>query len=102
VITFEPVAIGYPAPVIASQYRLLGTYPNPFNASTTLEIESPRNSTKQILFYDIQGRLVKQQTVSLSPGLNNIQFDSQGLSTGIYFAQIENESVHPVKLMLLK
>lgn len=101
-ITFEPVAIEPFAPVIASQCRLLSTYPNPFNESTTLQIESPRNSMKRILFYDIQGRLVKQQTVSLTQGLNKILFISNGLSSGIYFTVIEHENTYPLKLMLLK
>ncbi|MBU0691899.1 T9SS type A sorting domain-containing protein [bacterium] len=102
VIVFEPTFAREPPRSIAVQYRLLNSYPNPFNASTTLQIESPRSASKQILFYDIQGRIVKKLNVQLSPGVNQLPFEGEGLSTGIYFAVMEGETLTPLKLMLLK
>ncbi len=102
VVIFEPVGIGQRPVATADDYRFVSAYPNPFNASTTLQIESPRNSSKQVLFFDIQGRIVKKLVAQLQPGINQITFNGKGLSSGLYFSVLEDETTRPLKLMLLK
>lgn len=102
IVVFEPTYADEPNHRIANTFRLTKSYPNPFNASTTLQIESPRPVSKEIVIYDIQGRVVKTINTQLTPGVNQLRFDGSRLSSGIYFAAFEGELMTPLKLMLLK
>ncbi|NQT26974.1 aryl-sulfate sulfotransferase [candidate division KSB1 bacterium] len=66
-------------------FNLLGNYPNPFNAQTTIRFETAEQSHVQINLYDLRGRF--QFTVHdalIDPGLHRIQMNSAQLCSGLY------------------
>ncbi len=53
------VSVDNKNPEIASDYKLLGNYPNPFNPTTTIEFSIPSSQQISIVIYDILGREIK-------------------------------------------
>ena len=82
-------------PSIPQHVELLGNYPNPFNAATTIAYELPSSGRVIIRVYDLTGRLVKVLADLVEPaGRHSIKWDGTDLwggivASGIYICQIE-------------
>jgi hypothetical protein len=63
----------------------LKIYPNP--ATTSITIDNNK-SIERVLIYTIQGVKV----LELNPGVNTTQINSSGLTSGVYFISVINES----------
>jgi len=72
-------------------HTLIKNYPNPFNNSTTFEIEIPETGDLQLQIFDIYGKIVYEKEVGRVPAITlKINWDglsSKGIpiSSGIYF-----------------
>jgi photosystem II stability/assembly factor-like uncharacterized protein len=85
-----------------SQYYLLQNYPNPFNPLTTIKYALKENSTVRLSVYDILGREIKQLVnETQKAGTYTIQFNAEGLSSGIYLYKIQTENYSETKRMIL-
>ena len=70
-------------------YILFQNYPNPFNSSTVIKYELPDDSHVTLVIYDILGRVVKTLVdAEKSPGKYKVKFETDNLSSGIYFCKI--------------
>jgi len=90
--------------VIIPNIFSLKSYPNPFNSSTTLEINLPVTGLTELSIYNILGQkiatLIDEQK---SSGNYNIQFNANHLSSGVYFALLkQNNLITKEKIILLK
>jgi photosystem II stability/assembly factor-like uncharacterized protein len=88
--------------VYPTKYALNQNYPNPFNPSTTIEFNLPKASDVRIEVYNIAGQ--KIQTLinkRISAGSHQVEFNSENLSSGVYFYRIEAGNFHDVKKMVL-
>ncbi len=106
-----PTAVGenllMPVPGAA---RLLPAYPNPFNPSTTLRFDLPRQATVELGIYDVRGRLVRTLVRSevFSAGRHVMQWngrDNAGSSaaSGVYSLKLMSDGVtHVQRITLLK
>lgn len=86
-------------------FHLLENYPNPFNPSTVIRFGVPKMESVNISLFDLAGReiasVVKSKT--FAKGFHEINFDSKGISSGIYFCRIETPSfVKSIKMTVLK
>lgn len=76
--------------LIPQRYSLLGNYPNPFNPTTFISYDLPRDSRVEIVIYDMLGKVVKEFTISSqSAGSQRIQWDAtnnngEKVTSGIY------------------
>ena len=86
----------YQAPVIVAKAVqpkpewLVSAYPNPTGGIFRFEVSLPVGGEGRIGLYDPMGRLVVQQNISFTPGLNVVtsqQFPP--LTTGIYFVRFD-------------
>ena len=90
--------------IIVNDFSLLSAYPNPFNPKTSIPFSIGSPSLVSLEIYDINGKLVK----SFSPkvymaGLNQLEWDASGASSGMYFIHLVNGSKRLTqKVMLLK
>ncbi len=93
---------------VPEQFVLEQNYPNPFNPSTTIRFGIPgsiaQNEIATLRVFDIVGRevatLVNQR---LSPGTYSVQFETDGLASGIYFYRLAaGQFVQTRKMMLTK
>lgn len=69
--------------------QLITNYPNPFNASTTIQLNIKRRENVEIKIYDVQGREIETLISGvLQPGLFEVSFQAENLASGVYFYSI--------------
>ncbi len=84
--------------------KLLSSYPNPFNPSTTITVNSNGLSGTALVVYDILGRNIATLfTGDMLPGIRKFSFDAEGLTAGTYYVVLQSDSKRQVeKIVLLK
>ncbi|NOS83797.1 MAG: T9SS type A sorting domain-containing protein [Ignavibacteria bacterium] len=87
---------------IASEYKLKQNYPNPFNPTTKIEFSIPENGNVSVKVYDLSGKLVKTLVNSfVMSGNHSVDFNGDGLSSGIYLYELKTEGFTETKKMML-
>lgn len=82
--------------------ELLGNYPNPFNASTTIGYSLSEESHVEIEIYDLMGRKIETLLQALQPpGRHNVVWNPDNISTGVYFYRIRSGEYPITGRMLL-
>ncbi len=99
-IGIKPVITNVPA-----EYNLFQNYPNPFNPTTTIKFSIPvnKNSLVPVVLkvYDLIGREVSTLVNdNLEPGVYEVKFDANNLTSGVYFYKIETPEFVSVKRMV--
>lgn len=89
---------------IPRNFRLYQNYPNPFNPSTRIVFEIPQNAEVKIAIYDNLGReLSRVLEKHMDAGKYFFDFNSSGLSSGIYFCKMSSgEFVQTTKMSIVK
>lgn len=78
---------------IIHSYNLFQNYPNPFNPTTTINYQVPAESFVRLKVYDVIGKEVAILINEIKQaGSYNINFNSTGLSSGIYLYRMEATS----------
>jgi hypothetical protein len=82
----------------------LSSYPNPFNSSITIQYSLSESSPISIEIYDVLGRRIKRLSQGLQhPGVYQVIWDADLLSSGVYFYRIQGEDYSDTgKMLLLK
>jgi hypothetical protein len=88
----------------AREYYLGQNYPNPFNPTTSIKFVIPKNENVSITIFDILGKQVSTLIDGQYPaGEHTIQWNAEGLSSGVYFYRLMSTSyIGTRKLLLLK
>ena len=89
--------------VIPAEYKL-SNYPNPFNPTTVIKYTMPEAGQVILKVYNMIGQEVKTLVNSMeSAGIHTVNFNANGLPTGIYVARIQaGAKVMSLKLQLVK
>jgi hypothetical protein len=83
-------------------YKLFQNYPNPFNPSTTISFNIVKQEHVSLKVYNILGEVVSTLVnEEKGPGNYSIKFDARGLSSGIYFYEINTSNFREVKKMVI-
>ncbi len=81
---------------------LYQNYPNPFNPNTKINYSIPQTSFVTLKVYDVLGREVATLVNEEKPiGNYEAEFNSKGMSSGMYFYKIEAGNFVKVKKMIL-
>lgn len=87
---------------VPTKFELFQNYPNPFNPKTNIKYSVSSVQDIKLIVYDILGKevatLVNQKQV---PGLYEVTFDGNNLSSGIYFYKLTAGSFSQTKKMIL-
>ncbi len=76
-------------PEYPSMLQIHPNYPNPFNPTTRLSFTIDRAAHVQLEVFDLQGRVLSQQTLGMrNPGRHEVTFDAGRLSSGIYYYRL--------------
>jgi hypothetical protein len=87
---------------IPMRFKLDQNYPNPFNPSTKIGFTLPKSANVKIEVYNIQGQKIKILIDGkMPPGNHRVEFNSQNLSSGVYYYSIEADGFQDVKKMIL-
>ncbi len=79
----------------------LDFYPNPASSQAFAEFYLPQNDNVQMEIYDIRGKLIRQNSNSLSKGRNKVEFNFDDLNNGTYIIRfIANGKVATKKFVL--
>lgn len=87
---------------LPKSFRLDQNYPNPFNPSTTIQFSIPSNIHVILKIFDTNGREVtKLIDKRLVQGVYNVNWNANGLASGIYFCRINAGKFSRTKKMIL-
>ncbi len=87
---------------IVNGFELLQNYPNPFNPTTVISFHLSIGGNYKLTIYNMLGQKIKTLIDGeFSSGLHEINFNSNGFSSGTYFYSLRGENVHITKKMLL-
>lgn len=93
-----------------AEFKLYANFPNPFNPSTTLRFDVPRNSDNmELAVYNVVGQKVKTLfSGTAAQGAYTAEWDGtnqngQNVPSGVYFSVLKSASFNQtIKMMLLK
>jgi cyanophycinase len=87
-----------------NNFTLEQNYPNPFNPETNFNFSLDVSGFVSFKLFDILGReIAVLLNKEMSAGKHNLKFNASGLSSGVYFARLQFNSVHKnVKINLIK
>ncbi len=90
---------------LPNEFALHAPYPNPFNSTTVVGFDLPRNEVVSLIIYDVLGRevanLAHQQ---FTAGTHKLSFNGARLASGMYFVRMKTDNgfVQSRKMLLLK
>lgn len=67
-------------------------FPNPNNGSFTLQLIGLKTAVQDYKIIDIQGKIVKIESLTIFKGVNNFDIDNN-LNSGLYFIEIGNKRI---------
>ncbi len=80
----------------------LTCYPNPFNPTTRINYQLPKNEFVSLKVFDVVGKLVKTLVNGYrTAGSYTVTFNASNLPSGIYFYRIKTNDYFKVKKMLM-
>ncbi len=93
--------IGIRPEPVPDDYKIMRTYPNPFNPSLTVKIRLPPKEAGEITIFDVKGRQLFRATVR---GNQKLTWDASSHANGVYLVQLmrENQVWGVVKVALVK
>ena len=104
VAVVPPISASDPVAELPTEYALHQSYPNPFNPTTQLQFDVPKESLVDIAIYNVMGQEVAHPVSTIyQPGRYNVTFDASGLPSGMYIARMQASGFSAVnKMMLLR
>ena len=103
-VSTEPVAQSGAVP---RHYALLPNYPNPFNASTVIRFNLPRDIRVALTIYDTLGRQVRQlanrtlRAGAYTISWNGLDDEGKQMNSGVYFTELKAGSFEEVIKMVM-
>ena len=103
-IRTNTVSVNNISSVVPTEHKLYTNYPNPFNPTTKIKFELPKDEFVKITVYDLSGKAVSELVNErLKAGVYETDFNGSNLSSGTYFYRIEtNYFVETRKMVLIK
>jgi len=89
---------------LPDDFSLMQNYPNPFNPTTTIVFSLPHSTQVKLVVFDVMGKTIAELVNgNYNAGRHKVNFNANGISSGIYFYRLEagNFSANK-KLLLLK
>ena len=88
--------------IIAKYFRLNQNYPNPFNPTTKISYVLKQPGEVKLIVYDLSGREIKTLVNKYqNSGEYSVNFDGNGLSSGVYFYKLKINNLFLTKKMIL-
>lgn len=89
---------------LINEYSLFSNYPNPFNPSTNISYQLPKESHVMVEVFDIAGRRVASLVdAPQRAGVYTVRFDGSNQASGIYFLRFQAGQFTEIqKLTLIK
>jgi hypothetical protein len=83
-------------------FTLGQNFPNPFNPTTSIEVEMIEDAEVEITIYSLEGReIAKVFKGALNKGVHKFSFDGTELPSGIYLYQVSTPAFSQTRKMIL-
>jgi hypothetical protein len=101
---WDRINTGSQANALPDNYEILGTYPNPFNPTTTIRYALPEAGRVSLQVFDVSGRLVATLADGVrDAGYHEATFDASSLASGVYLYRLQvNDFTSTGKMVLMK
>ncbi len=77
--------------ITPDNFILYQNYPNPFNPSTLISYYVPQKSKVSLIVYDMLGKVITELVnEEKAPGLYSVNFESNNISSGVYFYTLQS------------
>jgi hypothetical protein len=87
---------------VAQQDILIGNYPNPFNAITTISFQLTASDFVQLTVYDIDGKQVAiLYSGQMNLGKHSIRWDAKQIASGVYIYRLQGSQFNAAKKLIL-
>lgn len=84
------------------EFALSQNYPNPFNPSTTIQFILPRSEFVILRVFNVLGEEIATLAAeTFSAGTHKVEWNPQGLPSGVYFYRIQADTFMDSKKLLL-
>jgi len=89
---------------LSGPFRLLQSYPNPCNPSSTISYTLSASAQVRLVVYTLSGAPVRTLVDGLQgPGNHQVRFDASALSSGVYFYRVQSGALAETgKLVVLR
>ena len=67
-------------------------YPNPCDGNFTLSFNAQEAYNTEVMILDMKGKVITSQMVESVSGINQINFNLDGIAPGVYFWRLNNDS----------
>jgi len=79
--------------------REVAVYPNPFNDNVTVQIDVVQSQQAEVTVYNVIGSRMTTEKVSLSQGVNELNFQTSQWGNGMYIVMIKSSrGVYSLKI----
>ncbi len=101
-------SIGENDPAVITSFKLYNNFPNPFNPSTRLRFDAPKNGgSLELVIYDVLGKKIKTLYSGVGGQItrewNGKNESGNSMPSGIYFAVLKTKDFsQSVKMLLVK
>ena len=87
-----------------TEFALSAAYPNPFNPSTTMDLNLNESGYVSVKIYNVMGQLVSTLIEQdMSAGYHTINWNANDMSSGMYLVRVHaGENMETQKIMLIK
>ncbi|MCP4634761.1 MAG: T9SS type A sorting domain-containing protein [candidate division Zixibacteria bacterium] len=83
--------------------RISGSYPNPFNANTTIEFINPFTQNMSVSIYNVNGSLIDEiYSGRMLKGVHKITWNAVEFPSGIYYCKAQGAKSTTIPLTLIK
>lgn len=85
-----------------NKFHLYQNYPNPVNHTTKIRYSLPKEIQVRLIIFDALGTKVTTLVDEIKrPGNHEVEFDTSGFKSGIYFYQMTAENLSETKTMII-
>jgi hypothetical protein len=90
--------------LLPSTFDISNAYPNPFNPSTTVNIDIPEAGLLNVSVYNLKGQLISTVVNrTVYPGSHSFVWDASELTSGLYVMSVTyNDNTYNQKVTLVK
>ena len=93
-----------PPPPVPARFALYQNFPNPFNPTTVIRFDLPRETNATLTLHNVLGQEIRVlRRGTLSAGAHTVQVDAQSLASGVYIYRLESsEFVQTHRMVVAK
>ncbi|NQV14531.1 T9SS type A sorting domain-containing protein [bacterium] len=107
VLEYLETSVGIdPIPQNPNQFSVSKAYPNPFNGSFSIQVQSDEYATLKVKIFNLKGQLLEHVNQNVVPGANQLTITAlseASISSGLYILQVsKGTQIHTQNITYLK